>query len=246
MWQLSQSITSMGAVKFDDDFKADEITLAFASQLTNEGSWLDAIFVFLHLLDIDSKEKAIKDQLGHFAGRIGSEDSQSFVTLTQTYKIEPEWVWEAKALYMRSVEKNPIAEVECLIRAESFNEAHRTFTKEVAPKTVIELDYDTLRQLLHGFKGKEDMISEWHLGGQIYLDFLELADCETKSRKVDPHVLERLLSGLPAVMEDSRHPGFMETVAVETISATVAKLVVATSKENVSLPFPLHTHPVTN
>jgi nuclear pore complex protein Nup98-Nup96 len=239
MWQLSQALTSSGAVKFQDESKADEITLAFAAQLTNEGSWLDAVFVLLHLVDVDSKEKAIKDQLGRFAGRIGSEDSQSFVTLIQTYRIEPEWVWEAKALYMRSVEKNPIAEVQCLIRAESFNEAHRTLTKDVAPKTVIELDYDTLRDLLRGFKGKENMISEWHLGGQIYLDFLELADCEKKSRKVNGQVLERLLAGLPAVVEDSRHPAFMESVAVETISATVAKVVVATSKE-VGLSFYPH------
>ncbi|TVY57365.1 Nucleoporin [Lachnellula cervina] len=231
MWQLSQALTSMGVVSFQDESKADEITLSFAAQLTNEGSWLDAIFVLLHLVAIESREKAIKDQLGRFAGLIGSEDSQSFVTLTQTYKLEPAWVWEAKALYMRSVENNSRAEVECLVRAESFNEAHRTFTKDVAPKTVIELDHDTLRELLHGFKGKENMISEWHLGGQIYLDFLELADCEKKSRKVDGQVLERLLAGLPAVVEESRRPVFMERVAVETISATVAQVVVARSKE---------------
>ncbi|TVY49144.1 Nucleoporin [Lachnellula occidentalis] len=231
MWQLSQALTSLGVVSFQDESKADEITLSFAAQLTNEGNWLDAIFVLLHLVAIESKEKAVKDQLGRFAGLIGSEDSQSFVTLTQVYKIEPDWVWEAKALYMRSVEKNRRAEVECLVRAKSFNEAHRTFIKDVAPKSVVELDHDTLRELLQGFKGKENMISEWHLGGQIYLDFLELADGEKKSRKVDGQVLERLLAGLPAVVEESRRPDFMERVAVETISATVAQVVVARSKE---------------
>jgi nuclear pore complex protein Nup98-Nup96 len=132
---------------------------------------------------------------------------------------------------MRSVEKNPRAEVECLIRAGSFNEAHRTFAKEVAPKTVIELDNDTLRALLDGFKGKENTIPEWHLGGEIYRDYLELLDCEKKGWTIDPALLQRLLAGLPNVVEESRHPGFMETVAIETISGVVAKLVVAIGKK---------------
>jgi nuclear pore complex protein Nup98-Nup96 len=231
VWQLSQALAaSPASLQFHDENKADEITVAFAAQLTNEGSWLDAIFVLLHLENAKSREKAIQDQLGRYARRIGSEDSPTFITLAQTYQIPTPWIWEAKALYMRSVEKNPGAEVQCLIRAESFKEAHRTFSREVAPKTVIELDLDTLRELLRGFKGREGMIPEWHLGGQIYLDFLELADCEKKSRAVDRQVLERLLAGLPAVVEESRHPGFMERVAVETISAAVAKAVVAMSK----------------
>jgi len=237
VWQLSQALAaSPASLQFNDENKADEITVAFASQLTNEGSWLDAIFVLLHLENAKSREKAIQDQLGRYAGRIGSEDSQTFTTLAKTYQIPTPWIWEAKALHMRSVEKNPGAEVQCLIRAESFKEAHRTFSREVAPKTVIELDLDTLRELLRGFKDKEGMIPEWHLGGQIYLDFLELADCE-KSRVVDRQVLERLLAGLPAVVEESRHPGFMERVAVETISAAVAKAVVAMGKNGeVSYP----------
>ncbi|TVY65679.1 Nucleoporin [Lachnellula suecica] len=232
MWQLSQALArDITSLHFTDESKADEITLSFAAQLTNEGSWLDAIFVFLHLIDADSREKAIHEHLGRFAGRIGSDDSQSFHTLTETYLIPPQWIWEAKALYMRSVQNDSRAEVECLIRGEAFNEAHRTFTRKVAPKTVIELDYDTLRALLAGFAGKENVITEWNLGGQIYLDFLELVDCERKSRPVDRKVLARLLAGLPAVVEGSRHPDFLERVAVETISAAVAKAVVAMGKD---------------
>jgi nuclear pore complex protein Nup98-Nup96 len=232
-WQLSQALTANGAVRYteDDEDKADRTTLSFAAQLTNEGSWLDAVFVLLHLTSKEARAKSIQNHLAQHAGRIGSEDSKSFTALTQTLKIPAPWIWEAKALYMRSVEKNPRGEVECLIKAGSFNEAHRTFAREVAPKTVVELDYDTLRALLAGFQGKENTIAEWHLGGEIYQDFLALFDSEKRGRPVDYSLLERLLAGLPAVVEESRHPGFMEAVAIETISGVVAKTVVALGKK---------------
>lgn len=230
-WQLSQALISAEAVRYDDNFKADQTTLSFASQLTNEGSWLDTVFVLLHLSCPKARAKSIQDHLAHFAGQIGSEDSESFATLTQTFKIPTSWVWEAKALYKRSVDKDPRGEVECLIKAGSYNEAHRTFAREVAPKNVVELDNDVLWTLLHGFRGREDTISEWHLGGQIYLDYLELLESQKNSRAVDHHALERLLVGLPAVVEESRHPSFMERVAVETISGTTAKAVIATARK---------------
>jgi nuclear pore complex protein Nup98-Nup96 len=250
-WQLSQALTSSEVIGYGNDYdKADQLTLDFASQLTNEGSWLDAVFVLLHFGYVEEDEtmkaseleakrkkvsearaKAIQDHLAQHAGRIGSEDSQNFATLTQTYKIPSPWIWEARALYMRSVAKNPRGEVECLIKAGSFDEAHRTFTRDVAPKTIIEMDYDTLRQLLAGFHGKENTISEWHLGGEIYQDFLELLDCQKQGRAVDHAALERLLAALPAVTEDGSHTGFMERVAVETISGVVAKTAVALGKK---------------
>jgi nuclear pore complex protein Nup98-Nup96 len=239
-WQLSQALTSIAVVKFDaeEEGKArslsstlDELTLSFASQLTNEGSWLEAIFVLLHLSATDARVKSIQGHLAQFAGRIGAEDSQTFMTLSQSLKIPTSWIWEAKALYMRSVEKNSTKEVECLIKAGSFNEAHHTFAREVAPKTIVELDYDILRTLLSAFKGQEHTISEWHLGGQIYSDFLTLVDRpRLRDQKVDIPALERLLAGLPAIVEKSRKPSFMETVAVETISGTVAKQVIALGK----------------
>ena len=242
-WQLSRALTSSGAAHYNEeaDVKADRVTLSFASQLTNEGSWLDAVFVLLHLSSNTARAKAIQNHLAQHAGRIGFDDSQAFATLTQTYKIPPPWVWEAKALYLRSVKRDPTGEVECLIRAGSFEEAHRTFSREVAPKAIIECDYNTLRTLLGGLRGREDSISEWHLGGEIYSDFLELLDSQKKADSVGYPVLNRLLAGLPAVVEESRHPGFMETVAIETMSGVVAKVVVEMGKKGeVRFPQILH------
>lgn len=232
-WQLSRALIASGQVEYTDnpDETADRTTLSFAAQLTNEGSWLDAVFVLLHLTSADARAKSIQDHLAQHAGLIGSEDSQSFATLTHTFQIPPAWIWEAKALYMRSVERSPIDEVECLIKAGSFNEAHRTFARQVAPQAIIQLDYDTLRALLHGFQGKETSIAEWHLGGEIYQDFLDLLRDDKKGHVIDDLLVERLLAGLPAVVQDSRHPSFMETVAIETISGMVAKTVIAHGKK---------------
>ncbi|KAH8812039.1 putative nucleoporin [Xylogone sp. PMI_703] len=230
-WQLRCVLTSSGIIEAREDTvdKTDQASLAFAAQLSNEGSWLDATFVLLHLSSADARKTAIQNHLAHYAGRIGSGDSQSFITLTQDFKIPQAWVWEAKALYMRSVKQDSKGEVECLIQAGSFDEAHRTFAKKVAPTLIIEQDYATLRILLNGFHGKEDSISEWHLGGEIYQDFLVLLDAQ-KSGAVDDLVLERLLNGLPAVADEANHPDFLEKVAVQLISEDVAKTVVNNGK----------------
>lgn len=241
-WQLSRALTSRPGISYihDADDKADQATVSFAAQLTNEGSWVDAVFVLLHLSSADSRAKSIQDHLAHHAGRIGAEDSQSFLILTQSFKIPATWIWEAKALHMRSVKKNSLGEVDCLLKAGSFEEAHRTFTKDVAPKTIIERDYATLRTLLDGFRGKEESIAEWHLGGEIYNDFLHLLEHQKGESALDYAVLDRLLAGLPAVVEETRHPSFMESVAIETISSIVAKAVAAMGQKGDASPSTLN------
>lgn len=237
-WQLSRALTATGKISYNDDAndKADQATLSFASQLINEGSWLDAVFVLLHLTSPSARAKTIQTHLAHHASRIGSPDSPSFTTLARTFKIPTPWIWEAKALYMRSVKKDPQGEVECLIAAGSQEEAHRTFTKDVAPLAIVERDYNTLQRLLDGLD--ESVISEWHLGGEIYRDFLALLGAQRRGEQVPYAVLERLLAGLPAVVEEARHPGFMETVAMETMSAVVAKAVAALARDG-DVSFPL-------
>jgi nuclear pore complex protein Nup98-Nup96 len=224
-WQLGRALTTLGSGSGLSDEAADQMTLSFASQLVNEGSWIESIFVLLHLSENDTRAKAIQNNLAQHANHIGAEDSDTFKRLTQSLKIPASWIWEAKALFMRSVKKDPRAEVDCLIKAGSFEEAHRTFTKEVAPKTIIERDYDALRTLLTGFEGMENSIPEWHLGGEIYYDFLDLLASQKSGKGADDLLLQRLLAGLPAVVQDSRGAGFLETVAIEEISGVVAKVV---------------------
>lgn len=238
-WQLSNTLLASGKASYGDDGddKADQLTFSFASQLTNEGNWVDATFALLHLSADSVRAKSIQDHLAHHAGRIGPEDGSVFNTLTKDFQIPAKWIWEAKALYMRSVQKDAKGEVECLLRAGAYDEAHRTFSKEVAPRAVIERDWDTLRSILSGFQGREASIAEWHLGGELYADYKSLIQSQKKGLgKIDGMLLERLLAALPAMMEDGRHASFLETVAVQEISGAVAKLVVEIGKQgNVSV-----------
>jgi len=249
-WQLSRALVASGKSSYgeDGDEKADQLTLSFAAQLTNEGNWVDATFVLLHLSSASRRVKAILDHLAHHAGRIGLEDSPAFVTLIQDLHIPRTWVWEAKALYMRSVQRDPRGEVECLLRARAYEEAHRTFCKEVAPKTVVERDWDALRALLDGFKGQEASIAEWHLGGELYADYLHVVETQQKGTdKLDGMALERLLAALPAIAEEGRNASFLETVAVQEISGVIAKLVVEMGKQgNVSSVYFLQITIMTN
>lgn len=228
-WQLSCALVASGKASYGEDGheKADQLTLSFAAQLTNEGNWIDATFVLLHLSSTSVRAKAILDHLALHAGRIGPEDGQNFVILVQDLRIPRGWVWEAKALYMRSVQKDPRGEVECLLQAGAYEEAHRTFSREVAPITIIERDWETLRALLAGFKGQEASIAEWHLGGGLYVDYVHIIESQKKGiGKADVMVLERLLATLPAMVEEGRHASFLETVAVQEISGVVAQMVI--------------------
>jgi nuclear pore complex protein Nup98-Nup96 len=230
-WQLSQTLTASGKCSYGDDAdeKSDQLTLSFAAQLTNDGHWLDAVFVLLHLSSPSTCAKSIQDHLARHAGRIGSEDGPVFNTLVEDFKIPPSWVWQAKALYMRAVQKDPKREVECLIRAEAFDEAHRTFCKDVAPTAVIERDYETLRKLITGFVDSYTGINDWHLGGAIYADYLAVLRGQKTGKLDEPHV-ERLLHSLPAMLADARNVGFLERVAAQEMGACVAKVVVEMGK----------------
>ncbi|KAJ9151205.1 Nuclear protein 96-domain-containing protein [Pleurostoma richardsiae] len=231
-WQLGRALLSTHKVSFSDNGaeKADAATLSFAAQLTNEGSWLEAVFVLLHLSDPASRVKAIQDHLCHHAGQLGTEQSESFITLTQTFKIPAAWIWQAKALYMRSIKKDPSAEVHCLLRASAFAEAHKTFAKQVAPAAIIERDYEGLFGILKQFEGHENSIPDWNLGGEIYRDFLQLVHHRKKGTQAPPSVLEDLMSGLPAMHEAADSTDIIEVAAVADMANFTAKAVVDIAK----------------
>ncbi|KAI5923409.1 nuclear protein 96-domain-containing protein [Camillea tinctor] len=231
-WQLGQALTSVGRVSFGKNAteKADAATIAFASQLTNEGSWLEAIFVLLHLTDPDARSKAIQEHLCRHAGLIGNEDSSSFVKLVTEFKIPTTWIWHAKALFVRSVRKDPAAEVQCLLRAESWAEAHRTFIKEVAPAAIIERDYNALADLLQQFEGRHTQVPDWNVGGEIYKAFLQLLGCQRRAETPSQMLVDGLLEGLPAMHGNMPEAGITEYAALTEMAAEVAKVVAGMAK----------------
>ncbi|KAI1141827.1 nuclear protein 96-domain-containing protein [Hypoxylon sp. FL0543] len=231
-WQLGQALTSTGRASFGKNAteKADAATVSFAAQLTNEGSWLEATFVLLHLTDSDARSKAIQDHLCRHAGLIGNEDSGSFKRLTEDFMIPKQWIWHAKALFMRSVKKDSTAEVQCLLRAESWADAHRTFIKEVAPVTIIEQDYDALADILQQFEGHHSQVPDWNVGGEIYKAFLQLMGCQRRNEQPPAILVNGLLEGLPAMRGNTPEAGIIEYAALTEMAAEVAKVVAGMAK----------------
>ncbi|KAI1169749.1 nuclear protein 96-domain-containing protein [Nemania sp. FL0916] len=231
-WQLGQALVATGRLSFTRNAaeKADAATIAFAAQLTNEGSWLEAVFVLLHLSDVDARIKAIQDHLCRHAAQIGNDDSSAFRRLAIDLKIPLQWMWHAKALFMRSVRKDATAEVECLLRAGSWAEAHHTFVKEVGPRTVIERNYNELAAVLEQFEGRHMHIPDWNVGGQVYKDFLQLMAYHLRVETPPPAMVNRMLQALPAMHGNTPDAGVMEYAAITEMSAIIAKIVSSAAK----------------
>ncbi|KAK6211005.1 nucleoporin autopeptidase [Colletotrichum tabaci] len=237
-WQLSRALVSTSKVSYGPGAteKADALTISFADQLVNEGSWLEATFVLLHLSQPEMRAKAVQDNLCRHAGLLGPETGPNFATLTQTLKVPSAWIWEAQALYMRAVKKDAAAEVQCLLRAASYSEAHEVFVHKVAPSSVISRNYDELAAILSRFDDHNDGIAGWTLGGEVYKAFLELVNCRRQRQQVPLPVLEKLVAGLPAMRENAENANITSLAAISEMGSSVAKVMVETSRKEEDVP----------
>lgn len=232
-WQLSRALLATNKVSYglDASEKADALTISFADQLVNEGSWVEATFVLLHLSQPEMRAKAVKDNLSRHIGFLGPENGSNFATLTQTFKVPPSWIWKAQALYMRAVKKDAAAEVRCLLRAGSFPEAHEVFVRNVAPSAIVSRDYDEVAAILSRFEGHDDDVPGWTLGGEVYKCFLELVTRRKQWQQVALPVLEKLLAALPAMREHTEGGNITSLAAISEMASIVAKAVVDSSRQ---------------
>ena len=206
-----------------DPARADQLAWEFATQLEAAGKWHWTIFVLLHLSNPLQRQKALLTILTHHASDISESDIEHLQILTDTFKIPEAWIWEAKALYARSVLEDHVKEVDYLLRAKNWNEAHKTLCRIVAPQAIIEEDYETLFQLLENFERK-DKVSDWNLGGQVYQDYVHFIKGIDGGMR--PVVLKRLLGSLTALVQDRPgRLGFAEMVAIREMSAVVGKAI---------------------
>lgn len=219
-----------------DHAKSDQLALSFSDQLDVAGEWLWAIFILLHLSSREGRESCIQSILSLNASKIADVDDPAFQTLVTEFKIPEFWIWEAKALYARSVAQNHVHEVEFLLRAQNWDEAHKTLCRVVAPRAIIERDYDLLKGLLDAFGGGSDHVGDWDLGGGVYEDFVALVMDDWKQGSgPDPAkakdtgrtaVLKRLLGSLPGMVQERvGRAGLEEVVAVQEMSEFVARVV---------------------
>ena len=214
-----------------DPSEADYLARTFAAQLDSAGEWYWAIFSLLHLSSFRQRRLTIQSLLVQHAKDIPNDTkSELFQTLTEVCKIPVAWIWEAKALYARSVLQDHLQEVDFLVNALDWKEAHEVFRREVGPSAVVEQDWDTLQVVLDNLKECKEQIADWGVGGQVYDDYLSLVKGIDGDDKGE--LFQRLLDALPVMVQGGKRE-LKETVAVQEISALVGKEVLA-MKEKVS------------
>lgn len=219
-----------------DPLKADQLALSFSAQLDSAGEWLWAIFILLHLSSREQRKSCIQTLLTLHATDMADVEDPAFQTLTEEFKIPASWIWEAKALHARSITQNHVQEVEFLLRAQNWEEAHATLCRVVGPRAIIERDYDGLKGLLDVFGGGSEFLGDWDLGGGVYEDFVALMmddgkrdsgqDAAKAKESWRTTVLKRLLGNLPSMVQERvGRAGLEEVVAVQEMSEYVARAV---------------------
>lgn len=220
-----------------DPSKGDQLVRDFAAQLDSAGAWMDAMFVLLHLSNHHERQQALQLLLAYHVKNIPDDTSNSsFTTLTSEFLIPAAWIWEAKALYARCVAQDSAREVQFLLLAGNWAEAHHTMCTTVAPRAIIEEDLANLGQLLNAFHNGKRFVADWTLGGQVYEDFEKLANGASGRERVA--LLKRLLVSLPKMSQQQAvRSSLEEIIAVKDMSWVVAQAVLE-EDENKSVRTP--------
>lgn len=246
-WQLSTTLLAQGVLSARQlpATLLDDLTLSFAMQL--EGAKLDpeAFCSILHLSTPSARQRYIPDLLSRSAQVLDSE--VLFATLVNDLHVPESWLHEARALYASSAHDFE-AQVSHLLKAGDPNAAHTVLCRTVAPKAIIELDYDILRELLGDFlndKGAAPTSVEgWRTGGQVYFDYIHLLDLEghedEDSRREKTVIIKRLGTALPGMLaaaggesNKAGKAGLEERVAVGEMASHVARIARAEKEDKV-------------
>ena len=192
-----------------DKGKADDLTEAFAAQLEAKGDVVGATFALLHLSDANKRKAMLQDLLNRHAATLPSLDHESLRAhpdgilslLTKTLLVPVEMLAKAKALFARST-FDAQAELKYLMIAGEKEEAHQCLCQRVAPRLVIDEDYDGLKDAIMQFGDAAGQgIWGWDEGGDVYAGFALLVGMDGKksSQKEKAARLEGCKRGLQAM-----------------------------------------------
>ena len=256
-FQLYQNYELHARENLDDPESAAQIINDFAEDLSAAGQWLWALFIALHLPDAASRKQSIRTLLNANASQFSDdEQSETFKTVTQEFKIPAKWVFEAQALHAETQLRDPAQQTSYLLKAGNWDEAHDVLCSVVGPKAIIEQDYPELRRLLKAFEKGKSEIAGWATGGRVLEDFLKLLDDDDDdsdgiqfSEKERSSIIKRMVKVLPSAFRGSwgnsdakRELSFEEKVAVKEMSALVGRL--ALEIDEVSAVFPFSFSPI--
>ncbi|KIX06324.1 uncharacterized protein Z518_04299 [Rhinocladiella mackenziei CBS 650.93] len=176
-----------------DQHKADDLAMCLAFEYSARGNIVGSIYAILHVGNSTNRMRLIKDLLAKHAAALPSPpesdqstsetqtqaSSQLWTAMTTSFKLPSSWIFQAKALLARS-SNSSLTEFNYLILANAFTEAHDCLLRRVAPRLVIDEDWDTLKTVLAKFgENIQEKVdagdgTEWKAGGGIYSDFVSL------------------------------------------------------------------------
>ena len=87
-------------------------------------SLIDAIWVLIHLSSASAREASIRSVLLGQAAFISDDPTEGTFAALDKLQVPHEWIWAAKAQYANSVLHDPAKEVQFLLNAQRWDEAH--------------------------------------------------------------------------------------------------------------------------
>ncbi|CAG0916911.1 unnamed protein product [Notodromas monacha] len=225
-WLVMVSLSGLGIRRVHPNVAANVIR-NYAAQLETIALWEWAIFVLLHLQDSDERRRCctgviernvkLNSDLDEFS-KSEATRKERFVCekLLVPYKV----IASVKAAKARCLGKQ-LEEVEHLIDAEEFVEAHNLLITRVAPDLVMKDDWDTLNQLFSRLNAPDRIavIQDWQTGGNVYLDFIalknkiQISDSELSS----PEFRLSQLRGLTKNIDEMKCTSSIQSVAKSII-----------------------------
>ncbi|KAG5463305.1 MAG: nuclear protein 96-domain-containing protein, partial [Olpidium bornovanus] len=156
---------------------AEYITASLSFQLENLGLWHWAVFVSLHHVQPDMREKAVRELIFRNVPACNEDQSEEWQErvrfLRETLHIPASWLYEAKALRAR-YEGDVREETLALLAAGRHAAAHMRIVMILAPEMIMKGSFDELVQLLKAVDPQE--VPNWQAEGKMYLNYVEVVD----------------------------------------------------------------------
>ncbi len=177
---------------------ADKLAIDLSFQLSASSFPLGAIFALMHISETHMREHHIRDLLIRHAAtlpqmldRKAAEIDKQWQILIERLKIPATWICRAKAFYFRAIHQS-LNELRYLLLGQDWVEAHECLCRRVAPRAVIEEDWDVITAMVGQFGNHiKEWVSDWSTGGGMYEDFAMLVNSDSSTAEAGGGCQER-------------------------------------------------------
>lgn len=244
---------------------ADRLAIDLSFQLSASSFYLGAVFSSMHISDPSVREHHIQNILTRHAAslpqmldRKAAEIDSQWRILVERLKVPTAWICQAKAVCFRGTHQS-LNELRYLLLGEDWVEAHECLCRRVAPRAVIEEDWNVIRAMVGQFGDNvKQWVEDWGTGGGMYEDFVgmmqppngkgKMAGEKEKDQEKEARI-KRLQSALQELGRTFKKRGsdlmaggleeLEQRVACQEMARRVADVVAREQKQNSVLELPL-------